>query len=509
MLGAIVLAASLWGNLEPGPHAVGFTQLERYDASRPYRTARTLDGVPRAGERGRPIRVSVWYPAAASDSGTHMLTFGDYVDMVAGETRFGPLTDEQKRRGEDVLFSSPLLNTVTREQRGQLRPLPSRAVRDAKPLPGKFPLILYSLGSAALAHVTPEYLASHGYVVIQSPRAGAFAGLPPDNRDALDLDTKLRDMDFLVNVMASCSEDPSPSSRLRMTPCADVHNMAAIGFSAGGRWALAAAMKNSDVHAVVSLDSVMLFNDPVTEAWKRMPHFNLESVRVPVLHMVRTQFAKQEDAKMWEAMRFADRTYMLFDEPVLDHWDFQSMGYATTLAGFRAADAPKIAAAFDAFNRITLAFLDAQLKGRSFTPKDQPGIKVTRLAAEPAPVTVAELMNAIEEDGADSAIEAYRRAWKSRGEPPVAEATLNVAGYTLLFSGRVAGGLKLLALNAEAFPNSANVYDSLADAYLAAGDRAKAVELAKKALAMLDADTTLTPERRAAIKGSIETKLKE
>src|SRR5215212_7977840 len=147
MLGAIVLAATLWGN---------------------------LDGAPRSGERARPIRVSVWYPAAASDAAP--LTFGDYADMAAGETRFGPLTDEQKRRGEDALFSAPLLNTVTREQRARLRTMRSRAVRDAKPAAGRFPLILYSLGSAALAHVTPEYLASHGYVVVQAPRAGASAG---------------------------------------------------------------------------------------------------------------------------------------------------------------------------------------------------------------------------------------------------------------------------------------------------------------------------------------------
>jgi len=484
MFSAIVLAAaSLWGNLDAGPHAVGFTQLERYDASRPYRTARTLDGRPRSGERARPIVASIWYPAVASDA--KPLTFGDYVDISARETR----------AGEQALFAFGLLNRATPEQRAQLRPLPSHAVRDAKPAAGKFPLILYSLGSAALAHVTPEYLASHGYVVVQSPRVGASAGFPPDFGDALDLDNKLRDMDFLLNVMRNDF------------PQADVHTLGAIGFSAGGRWALAAAMKNADVRAVVSLDSVMLFNDPVAAAWQRMPHYNLDAVRVPVLHLVRSDFARQEDPKLWEAMRYADRTYMLFDEPALDHWDFQSIGYALTLAGLRAADAPKISAAFDSFNRMTLAFLDAQLKGRSFTPKDQPGVKVTRLAAQRAPVSAAELMNALDEDGVDAAIAAYRDAWKSRGEPPVPEAIVNLAGYTLLGTARAADGVKLFALNAEAYPKSANVYDSLADAYLAIGDRAKAVELAKKALALLDADA-LTPERKAAIRGSAEQKLK-
>lgn len=443
-----------------------------------------LDDRPRSGERARPIVASIWYPAVASDA--KPLTFGDYLDISARETRFG----------EQALFAFGLLSRATPEQRAQLRPLPSRAVRAAKPAAGKFPLILYSLGSAALAHVTPEYLASHGYVVVQSPRLGASAGFPADLGDALDLDNKLRDMDFLINVMRADF------------PQADVQTLAAIGFSAGGRWALAAAMKNANVRAVVSLDSVMLFSDPAAEAWRRMPHYNLDAVRVPVLHMARADFARQEDPKLWETMRYADRTYMLFDDPVLDHWDFQSIGYALTLAGLRASDALKISATFDSFNRLTLAFLDAQLKGRSFMPKDQPGVKVTRLAAQRAPVSLADFLNALEEEGADAAIAAYRDAWKSRGEPPVAEAIVNLAGYTHLGTGRVAEGLKLLALNTEAFPKSANVWDSLADAWLAAGDEAKAVELARKALVLLDADVALTPERRAAIRGSAEAKLK-
>ena len=493
MIAAIVLAATLWGNLEPGPHAVGFKQLERSDASRPYRAAKSLDGTPRSGERARPIHIYIWYPAESSSA--KPLTFGDYVDLVANETLLGTPTAQQLQRGEDSLFAAPLLNTVTREQRAQLRAIPSRAIRDAKPVAGEFPLILYSLGSAALANVTPEFLASHGYVVVQAPRVGAFAGLPADNRDALDLDTKLRDMDFVLNVVRSEVKQ------------ADMHNIGSLGFSAGGRWALAAAMKNPDVHAVVSLDSVMLFNDPVNEAWKRLPSYNLDNVKVPVLHMVRTAFAKQEDPKLWESMRYADRTYMLFDEPMLDHWDFQSVGYATSLAGVRSNDAQKIATNFETFNRIALAFLDANLKGRSFSPKDQPGVKVTHLSAEAAPLTVPDFLGAIDEDDADAAIAAYRKLWKSRGTPPVTEAVVNVAGYNLLLGGRPDEGMKLLALNAEAFPNSANVYDSLADAYLAAGDRDKARELAKKAATLLDADTTLTPERRAAIKMSIDQKL--
>ncbi|HYI07692.1 MAG TPA: hypothetical protein VEK57_01365 [Thermoanaerobaculia bacterium] len=484
----LLFAVSTHGEeLKPGPYTAGFTQWERYDHARIWRTARTLDGKPRTGERARPVRISIWYPAQAAEGAP--LTFGDYVGMLGAEARFGTVTPEQQRRAEETLWAFPLVRTLTPEQRGKLRALPSRAYRDAKPVSGKFPVILYSLGSPAVHHGTPEYLASHGYVVVQAPRLGAFAGFPQDNRDALDLETKLRDMDFVLNELGAW-------------PQADPSNMAAIGFSAGGRWALAAAMKYPDVRAVVSLDSVMLFNDAVTAAWRSMPHFDLEAVRVPVLHLTRTAFAKQDDRKMWEAMRYADRTYVTFEEPSLDHWDFQSLGYEMALVGARGENAGKVAEAYQSWNRQTLAFLDAHLKGKKLE-------RLPDLPAEPAPVSAAAFMNALEEEGTEAAIAAYRAAWKERGIPPVAEAVVNVAGYTLLFGGRGAEGLKLLALNAEAHPSSSNTWDSLADAYLAVGERGKALELTKKASELLDADKGMSEERRAAVRGSIEGKLKQ
>jgi hypothetical protein len=484
---ALVLAQSLWGSLEPGPYTPGFTQAERYDHSRPYRTALTLDGKPRTGERARPIRVSVWYPANKSE--LQPMIFGEYVDMLGGEARFGEVTAEQKKRAEEVFWAFPLLNTLTPEHRAKMRTLQTRAVRDAEPVKGKFPVILYSLGSTAIAYGTPEYLASHGYVVVQSPRLGAYAGLPQDNRDGLDLETKLRDMDFLLNVIREWQQ-------------ADTSNIGTVGFSAGGRWALAAAMKNPDVKAVVSLDSVMLFNnDPIATAWRAMPHYNLDAVRVPVLHLTRTEFARQDDLAMWEGLRYADRTYVVFDDPELNHWDFQSLGYATALAGARGDDAAKIAETYHTVNKQTLAFFDAHLKKKgTFKPQK---------TALPAPISAAEFMNAIEEEGAPAAIEVYRKQWKERGTPPVAEATMNTAGYLLLFSGRQKEGLELLQLNADAFPKSSNTYDSLADAYLAIGDRAKALELTKKAAEIIVNETGLSAERKAAIQGSIDAKLKQ
>lgn len=489
LLLALSLHADLWSTLEPGPYTAGFTQLERSDASRPFRTPRRLDGTLRNGDRARPIRISIWYPAQKTN-GT-ALTFGDYLDLVAEEQTFAPVTADDRRRAEDAFFGAPLLNTLTKEQRANMRPLAGRAIRDARPVDGKFPVLLYSLGSAAIAHVTPEYLASHGYVVVQSPRLGAFAGLPQDNRDALDLETKLRDIDFVINEMRAWKQ-------------ADLTSLASLGFSAGGRWALAAAMKYPDVKAVVSLDSVMLFDDPLLAAWRTMPHFNLDAVRVPVLHMTRKEFADQDSAAMWKDLRYADRTQIVY-EPGLDHWDFQSLGLATAMAGARGQLAPRIEQTFVEWNRNTLAFLDQHLKGgKAFEAKN-----ATHIAALPAPITAPEFLGAFVDEGTDVAIAAFKKTWQERGTPPVAEAVVNVVGYNLLFGGRATEGLRVLELNVEAYPRSSNTYDSLADAHLALGNRAKALELTKKAAEMLSKETGLNEQRRAAIQASIDGKLKE
>jgi tetratricopeptide (TPR) repeat protein len=52
---------------------------------------------------------------------------------------------------------------------------------------------------------------------------------------------------------------------------------------------------------------------------------------------------------------------------------------------------------------------------------------------------------------------------------------------------------EMFLLNVEAYPNASNTYDSLSDAYLAAGDQKKALDFAQRALDMMPRDTT-TPE---------------
>jgi tetratricopeptide (TPR) repeat protein len=67
---------------------------------------------------------------------------------------------------------------------------------------------------------------------------------------------------------------------------------------------------------------------------------------------------------------------------------------------------------------------------------------------------------------------------------PFAERELNSAAYVLLRSGRVADAQAAFHLNAETFPQSGNVWDSLAESYLVAGDKATARRYYEKSLAI-------------------------
>ena len=81
--------------------------------------------------------------------------------------------------------------------------------------------------------------------------------------------------------------------------------------------------------------------------------------------------------------------------------------------------------------------------------------------------------------------------------------------HTSVQAGDLKSATEIFKLNVMAFPNSPNVYDSLGDAYVAAGQKQLALENTRKALELLASDTTDDQQRKDAIKASAEQKLKQ
>ena len=104
----------------------------------------------------------------------------------------------------------------------------------------------------------------------------------------------------------------------------------------------------------------------------------------------------------------------------------------------------------------------------------------------PRPMTLdEELVEQYRKKGLQAALDDYadlKKKYYGRAAFDFGEGSLNVFGYSLLESKDTSGAIQVFKLNAEAFPDSSNVWNSLAEGYLKAGDAKKAEENYEKAL---------------------------
>jgi tetratricopeptide (TPR) repeat protein len=122
----------------------------------------------------------------------------------------------------------------------------------------------------------------------------------------------------------------------------------------------------------------------------------------------------------------------------------------------------------------------------------------------PRPTTLdEELAEVHEAEGIDATLAAYRELrerFYGRGAFDFGEGSLNTLGYALLGDERFADAVAIFQLNAEQFPESANVWDSLGEGYLAAGEKERAIESYERSLE-LDPDNRNAQEKLTEIRG--------
>jgi CubicO group peptidase (beta-lactamase class C family) len=95
------------------------------------------------------------------------------------------------------------------------------------------------------------------------------------------------------------------------------------------------------------------------------------------------------------------------------------------------------------------------------------------------------LIKTIREKDVETAVRQYRELKKEKqAEYSFQPAELNQLGYALLGEGRSDDAIKVFQLNVEIYPEYANGYDSLAEAYSAKGDKQQAIRNYAKSLAL-------------------------
>lgn len=112
----------------------------------------------------------------------------------------------------------------------------------------------------------------------------------------------------------------------------------------------------------------------------------------------------------------------------------------------------------------------------------------------PKPSAAALMSATIKERDMSAALDEYADLRERHAEDyDFSESGFNVLGYELLRSDRVNDAIEVFKLNVVAFPESANTYDSLGEAYWISGDRERALVNYRKALE-LDPSNTRTAE---------------
>jgi dienelactone hydrolase len=256
-------------------------------------------------------------------------------------------------------------------------------------------------------------------------------------------------------------------------PAVDPHVAGAGGASCGVNLAIHLAMRHSEVKSLVLLSG---------NADREARAFLEKSEKMPVLLA-----AADDDQGAVELMEWL---YSLSTNPGSKFLEFPNGGHGVHI--------------FAAHKELPASITDWYSQTLIKTPGSAPANTVRR----GEPPSILKLIDA--PGGAEKA--AQQLAAVRQKDPNAKlfdEGLVNMIGYEHLQDGDNKGAIAIFKLNANAFPKSANVYDSLSDAYLADGQKDLARENAKKALELLSTDSSLSEEYRQGMKENAENKLKQ
>jgi tetratricopeptide (TPR) repeat protein len=85
--------------------------------------------------------------------------------------------------------------------------------------------------------------------------------------------------------------------------------------------------------------------------------------------------------------------------------------------------------------------------------------------------------------------------------------SINILGYQLMGDGKIKEAIEVLKINELAYPRSANVYDSLGDAYMADHQNDLALQYSEKALKTLDEYPKDNPGNNQGLRDNAEGKI--
>lgn len=256
-------------------------------------------------------------------------------------------------------------------------------------------------------------------------------------------------------------------------PGVNAHVVGAGGASCGVNQAIHLAIRHPEVKSLVLLSG---------NADREGRQFLTASEKIPLLLS-----AAKDDAGAVELMEWL---YSLSTNPGSKFLEYPDGGHGVNI--------------FAAHKDLPVLIVDWYVQTLVKTPGSAP-VNASRRSDSPVILKLIDLPG-----GAEKAAQQLAAARKKDPHAKLFdEGLVNAIGYEHLQEGDNKGAIEILKLNASAYPDSANVYDSLSDAYLADGQKDLARENAKKALQVLATDTTATGDFRKGLQQNAEEKLKQ
>ena len=476
-----------WGALEPGRYGVGFRLAAEYDHSR--RVAPDVDFEGRRNPRplAMALPVAVWYPTALTQAKRPM-EYGTFAALGVKRTSLTPVTSADRvaavsgmRAFAGFAFGRQIPESVMRAVDTTV----TAAVRDAVPASGRFPVVLaVTDGSIAAATVLFEYLASHGLVVIAVPSRIEYASLQV-SRPNVVVEARVRDLEFLLD-------------HARRYAFVDTSRIAALGVNFDGMAALAFQMKNMVARAIVSLDGWEGKENSTATVTGGL-HYDPRRLRVPYLVVLqdeqpappglrldRTVFdAMQYSERQWLVLRSMSHAYLVANPlaypgiPPDKRRSYEFLvrgihGFLASALGDSAGATTGVGTPFGADRRGTDASPDVV--------KD-----LVRANARPAVPDDAELERLIMVDRAVDKVASILRDGRGTDSTFTLFSEQRMGLYAFRFARQNDRpfAIRLLELNAEAFPRSWSAADALGDGYTDAADTTRAVAAYTRALGLL------------------------
>jgi hypothetical protein len=336
----------------PPLYSAGFKVVKMVDRSRIYKPhTDTSDYL-----HYRPIDIDVWYPAKTSAIDT-TVNFKYFLDLFGSRANY--YTASKAGDSIPLQLGKAFCDGVKCSTPAKLFSFKTSSYQDAKPVAGKFPLVVYLASYNGMGYENYkllEDLAKQGYIVVSISSIGRYPG---------DMTMKNEDM------MEQVNDAVTALKHLQNDPQIDFSKTALLGYSWGGMADALLATKLQNVRCIISFDGSEFHHygsdkndDADFDGIKNSLAFKKMSLNMPYLRLESSPLvkgSKKDSVYNFGRKLIGDRLILKVDSA--EHEDFSSLPFVV-----KASGNCKTGELYKTITALTISYLDEHLKGTTVSP---------------------------------------------------------------------------------------------------------------------------------------------